>query len=148
MLLQGKGTNLNQTKRKKPNLRKKATGSTAVMKDVCHSVAKSEDNISSTWSYPRGTLCSGFVATAFNVTNELTASEIQDQFGSLFVSKLKGRPFNIVRAVGNKIVEVNLSQEITRKVLKHTCGQGAVYLRCIRPTATEYLWVEDDDSGG
>ena len=88
----------------------------------------------------------GFVATAVTITNEMTASEIEGQFATLFPNKLKGRPFNFVRAVGNKIVDVNLAQGITGKILKHICGQGPVYLRCARSADTEYAWVEEEDS--
>ena len=35
----------------------------------------------------------GFVATAVTITNEMTASEIEGQFATLFSNKLKGRPF-------------------------------------------------------
>ncbi len=76
----------------------------------------------------------------------MTALEIEGNFATLFSNKLRGRPFNFVRAVGNKIVDVNLAQGITGKILKHICGQGPVYLRCVRPTDTEYAWVEEEDS--
>ena len=75
----------------------------------------------------------------------MTASEIEGHFATLFSNKLKGRPFNFVRAVGNKIVDVNLAQVITGKILEHICGQGPVYLRCVRPTDTEYAWVEEEE---
>ena len=88
----------------------------------------------------------GFVATAVTITNEMTASEIEGQLATLFSNKLKGRPFNFVRAVGDKIVNVNLAQGITGKILKHICGQGPVYLRCARAADTEYAWVEEEDS--
>ena len=88
----------------------------------------------------------GFVATAVTITNEMTASEIEGQFATLFSNKLKGRPFNFVRAVGNKIVDVNLAQGITGKILKHICVQGPVYLRCARAADTEYAWVKEEDS--
>ena len=62
----------------------------------------------------------GFVATAFGVTNKMTNVQMRQQFSTMFSEKLKGnRTFNIVRAVCNRIVEINISQEITGKVLKH-----------------------------
>ena len=61
----------------------------------------------------------GFVTTAINITNEMRASEIEGQFATLFLNKLKGRPFKFVRAVGNKLVDVNQAQGITAKILKH-----------------------------
>ena len=88
----------------------------------------------------------GFVATAVILTNELTVCEIQRQFATLFDKKLRGGQFTIVRAVGNKIIDINLSQEINGKILKHICGQGPVYLRCLRPTDTNYKWVEEEES--
>ena len=137
-----------ESKRKKPyskikSVAKSATG--AVMKDVFLLPNPRMKDV------PRGRTreelyVRGFVATAFSLTNELTASEIQTQFASLFNNKLRGRPFTIVRAVGNKIVDINLSQEINGKILKHICGQGPVYLRCSRPTDTEYAWVEEEES--
>ena len=51
-----------------------------------------------------------------------------------------------MRAVGNKIVDVNLAQGITGKILKHICVQGPVYLRCARAADTEYAWVKEEDS--
>ena len=88
----------------------------------------------------------GFVATAFSVTNEMTNAQMRQQFLTMFSEKLKGnRTFTIVRAVGNRIVEISISQEITGKVLKHICGQGPVYLCCDRATDTEFAWVDADD---
>ena len=88
----------------------------------------------------------GFIATAFGVTNEMTNVQMRQQFSTMFSEKLKGnRTFNIVRAVGNRIVEINISQEITGKVLKHICGQGPVNLRCVRAIDTEFAWIDADD---
>ena len=88
----------------------------------------------------------GFVATAFGVTNEMTSVQMRQQFSTMFSQKLKdNRTFNIVRAVGNRIVEINISQEITGKVLKHICGQAPVYLRCVRAIDTEFAWIDQGD---
>ncbi len=134
-----------QGKRKKPYSKKKTSGSPGVMKDV---ILLPNPRMK---LLPRGRIreelyVRGFVATAVNITNEMTALEIEGNFATLFSNKLRGRPFNFVRAVGNKIVDVNLAQGITGKILKHICGQGPVYLRCVRPTDTEYAWVEEEDS--
>ena len=84
----------------------------------------------------------GFVSTAFSITNEITSSQVKNEFAALFASKLNGRPFKIVRAVGSKIVDVNLTQGINGKILKHICRQGLVYLRCVRPTDTGHSWLK------
>jgi hypothetical protein len=133
-----------QGKRKKPYSKKKSSGSAGVMKDI---ILLPNPRMK---LLPRGRIreelyVRGFVTTAVNITNEMTASEIEGHFATLFSNKLKGRPFNFVRAVGNKIVDVNLAQGITGKILKHICGQGPVYLRCVRPTDTEYAWVEEEE---
>ena len=71
---------------------------------------------------------------------------MRQQFSTMFSEKLKGnRTFNIVRAVGNRIVEINRSQEINGKVLKHICGQGPVNLHCVRAVDTEFAWIDADD---
>ena len=135
-----------QGKQKTPYSKKKNSGSAAgVMKDVILLPNPRMKLV------PRGRIredlyVRGFVTTAVNITNEMTASEIGACFADLFSNKLKGRPFNFVRAVGNKIVDVNLAQGITGKILKHICRQGLVYLRCARPTDTEFAWVEEEYS--
>ena len=42
-------------------------------------------------------------------------------------------------------MEINRSQEINGKVLKHICGQGPVNLRCVRAVDTEFAWIDADD---
>jgi hypothetical protein len=134
-----------QTKRKKPYSKKSEASSTPVMKDVILLPNPRMKTV------PRGRkreelYARGFVATAFSITNEMTNAQMHQQFSTMFSEKLKGtRTFTIVRAVGNRIVEINISQEITGKVLKHICGQGPVYLRCVRATDTEFAWVDADD---
>ena len=134
-----------QGKRKKPYSKKKTSGSPGVMKDI---ILLPNPRMK---LLPRGRIreelyVRGFVAMAVTITNEMTASEIEGQFATLFSNKLKGRPFNFVRAVGNKTVDVNLAQGITGKILKHICGQGPVLLRCARAADTECAWVEEEDS--
>ena len=137
-----------ESARRKPYSKKKSAAkspSAAVMKDVILLPNPRMKDV------PRGRTreelyVRGFVATAVSITNELTASEIQRQFASVFEQKLRGRPFSIVRAVGNEIVDINLPQEINGKILKHICGQGPVYLRCLRPTDTLYKWVDEEES--
>ena len=139
----------NQSNRRKPyakgQSKKKSTGSAVIIKDVIllpnprmHSVPRGRTRED---LYVRG-----FVSTAFSITNEMTSSQVENEFAALFASKLNGRPFKIVRAVGSKIVDVNLTQGINGKILKHICGQGPVYLRCVRPTDTGHSWVEEDES--
>ena len=86
------------------------------------------------------------VATAFEINSDMTSSEIYDSFASFFSRKLKGKDFEIVRAVGNKIISPNLSQDITGRVLKHLTGQGPVYLRCKIPIENDYTWATDEES--
>lgn len=127
-----------QSKRKKPYSKKSETSSTPVMKDVILLPNPRMKTV------PRGRkreelYARGFVATAFSVTNEVTNVQMHQQFSTMFSEKLKGnKTFTIVRAIGNRIVEINISQEITGKVLKHICGQGPVYLRCVRAIDTEF----------
>jgi hypothetical protein len=109
--------------------------STPVMKDVILLPNPSMKTV------PRG-----HKTTAFSIMNEMTNAQMHQQFSTMFSEKLKGtRNFTIVKAVGNRIVEINISQEITGKVLKHICGQGPVYLRCVRANDTEFAWVDADD---
>jgi hypothetical protein len=124
-----------QTKRKRPYSKKSEASSTPVMKDVI------------LLPNPRmKTVPRGHKTTAFSIMNEMTNAQMHQQFSTMFSEKLKGtRNFTIVKAVGNRIVEINISQEITGKVLKHICGQGPVYLRCVRATDTEFAWVDADD---
>ncbi|KAL9967440.1 hypothetical protein ACROYT_G025662 [Oculina patagonica] len=86
------------------------------------------------------------VATAFEIYGDMASSEIYDAFASFFSRKLKGKSFEIVRAVGNKIISWNISQGVTGRVLKHLTGQGPVYLRCKSPIETEYAWATDEES--
>ncbi len=78
------------------------------------------------------------VATAFEIYGDMASSEIYDAFASFFSRKLKGKSFEIVRAVGNKIISPNISPGVTGRVLKHLTGQGPVYLRCKSPMETDY----------
>ena len=137
----------NQSNRRKPygkgQSKKKSTGS-AVIKDV---ILLSNPRMH---LVPRGRTredlyVRGFVST-FSITNEMRSSQVKNEFAALFASKRNGRPFKIVRAVGNKIVDANLTQGINGKILKHICGQGPVYLRYVRPTDTGHSWVEEDES--
>ena len=130
-----------QGKRKKPYSKKKSSGSAGVMKDIIL-LPNPRMKLLTRGRIREELYVRGFVTTAVNITNEMTASEIEGHFATLFSNKLKGRPFNFVRAVGNKIVDVNLAQGITEKILKHICGQGPVYSSCVRPTDTEYAWLK------
>ena len=132
-------------KRKKPYTKKKDAQSSSVMKDVFLLPSPRMKNV------PRGRkreelYARGFVATAFTITNDMSNAELIESFSSIFSEKLRGfRKFTIVRGIGNKIVEINTSQEINGKVLKHICGQGPIYLRCVRAMDSDFLWVDGDE---
>ncbi|XP_028517625.1 uncharacterized protein LOC114575961 [Exaiptasia diaphana] len=86
------------------------------------------------------------VYPAFEFTNEMSSSEIIDRLSSFFQRRLKGKYFEIVRSVGNKIVAAGVPQEsINGRVIKHFSGQGPVYLRCVSPMETDFDWVSDDE---
>ena len=86
------------------------------------------------------------VATAFEIYGDMTCSENYDAFASFFPRKLKGKCFEIFRAVGNKIISSNISEGVTGKVLNHLTGQGPVYLRCKSPIVINYAWATDEES--
>lgn len=85
------------------------------------------------------------VATAFEIFGDMSSSEIYNSFKTEFSNQLNGNDFEIVRAVGNKIVSSNVAGGIDGRVLKHLCAQGPVYLRCKIPLETYYGWVSDDE---
>ena len=86
------------------------------------------------------------VYTAFELSTDMSCMEITEKLSSFFKWRLKGKHFEIVRAVGSKIVSVDISQQsITGRVLKHLCGQGPIYLRCVSPIETDFCWVSDVD---
>ena len=85
------------------------------------------------------------VATAFEIFGDMSSSEIYNSFKTEFSNQLNGNDFEIVRAVGNKIISPNVAGGIDGRVLKHLCAQGPVYLRCKIPLETDYSWVSDDE---
>ena len=73
------------------------------------------------------------------------SSEIYNSFKTKFSNQLNGNDFEIVRAVGNKIVSPHVAGGMDGRVLKYLCAQGPVYLRCKIPLETDYGWVSDDE---
>ena len=49
------------------------------------------------------------VATAFEIFGDMSSSEIYNSFKTEFSNQLNGNDFEIVRAVGNKIVSRNVA---------------------------------------
>ena len=86
------------------------------------------------------------VYPAFELTNEMSPSEIIDRLSSFFQRRLKGKYFQVVRSVGNKIVAAGVPQDsINGRVIKHFSGQGPIYLRCVSPMETDFDWVSDEE---
>ncbi|KAL9951675.1 hypothetical protein ACROYT_G044393 [Oculina patagonica] len=135
----------NRRRQPYPKCKATKTASVAAIKDI---ILLPNPNMA---SVPRGRkreelYVRKLVATAFEIYGDMTSSEIYDAFASFFSRKLKGKSFEIVRAVGNKIISPNISQGVTGRVLKHLTGQGPVYLRCKSPIETDYAWATDEES--
>ena len=75
--------------------------------------------------------------------SKFSSSETYSSFKTEFSNQMNGDKFEIVLAVGNKIVSPNVAGGIDSRVLKHVCAKGPVYLRCKIPLETDYGWVSD-----
>ena len=75
--------------------------------------------------------------------SKFSSSETYNSFKTEFSNQMNGDMFEIVLAVGNKIVSPNVAGGIDGRVLKHVCAKGPVYLRCKIPLETDYGWVSD-----